>query len=162
MNKHKRTQSLLYGSAKGGGGMNIPEKPAVERAREVVVDQLKVDHFIESHQEEIYKQLEENARRTREEGCEGKLMFMAESLPLISGIVHVGSSLENLTNATEWVRRLLPKADPVSILSALTFIYIVEKGAQEFAASQDAEKRNLLVRIGREVEGLLEEGQLYT
>lgn len=132
-----------------------------EKAKEAVENQLHVDDFINERKEEIYAKLEDNHRRAMlvEDDSRG-LMFIAESLPLISGIIYVGSTLKNFNDAINWVRKSLPNADPASVLSALTFFYIVEKGWKEFSdknrrRAEDEKKREMWAHIRKQMDALL-------
>ena len=69
--------------------------------------------------------------------CQSDMIFIAESLPIISAVIQVGSKLDNYRKAKEWVRGKLPDADPVSVLAALTFLYIVEMGREEYENSTE-------------------------
>jgi hypothetical protein len=121
------------------------------------VEVLGIANFIENHKEHIYERLEhyESDRcaqtnawlqdRVREEefvneGSECDMIFIADNLSLIRGVVYVGSSLDNFNKAVQWAKKIVPGADSVSVLSALTFIYIVERGWNEF--KDDKEKQN--------------------
>lgn len=110
-----------------------------DKAKEVVEDILGAKDFIESHEDEIFERLEEFESRTTK-NSEGDIMFIAEALPLTSGIVHLGSTADNFKKAKAWVRTNLPDSDTVSILSALTFLYLVDKGWQKFSESKEISK----------------------
>jgi len=126
----------------------------IEKAKEVVEHQLQVASFIENHKQAIFDKLEENYMRVQKQE-QAPLMFIAASLPLISGIVHVGSTLEHFKSATAWVRDSLPEADPVSVLSTLTLIDVVERGWRDFEQSSDDQKRWLWRGIHQGVQALL-------
>jgi hypothetical protein len=130
-----------------------------DKAKEVVEDILGAKNFIESHQDEIFERLEEFDSRTT--NSEGDIMFIAETLPLTSGIVHLGSTADNFKNAKAWVRTNLPDSDTVSILSALTFLYLVDKGWQNFSKSDEltksgAKRSEVWERICRRTKKVLE------
>jgi hypothetical protein len=112
----------------------------MENSVEVVENQLKVAQFIDSHKDQIYAKMEANYQRVRDEQ-QAHLMFVALSLPLVSGVIHVGSTLQDFKRASEWVKQKLRVADPVAILSTLTLVYIVEKGLREFADSGDLARK---------------------
>ena len=117
----------------------------LEMAKRVVRQRLKLDAipssdlvqcqheneapFIARHKEEIFEKLEHIYDSDREH----EFAFIAASLPLISGIIHVGSRVNDYKEATKWVAEEanMPNADPASVLSALTFIYIVDKGVND-------------------------------
>ncbi len=62
-------------------------------------------------------------------------------MPLVSGIIQVGSSVENFREAVRWAKECLPNADPGAFLTTLTLIYILTKGRDEFADHEDEEKQ---------------------
>jgi len=108
----------------------MPEQPVFEFARLAVEEYLKAQDFIKQHHSEIFKRLAdaEERARARDAGPESNVVFVAECLPFVAGIVHVGSQLNDFREARDWALKKLPYADAVSVLSALTFLYIVEKG----------------------------------
>jgi hypothetical protein len=60
------------------------------------------------------------------------MIFMALSLPIINGIIHVGSTRKDLVSASEWIRGKWQsmegeKLDAIPTISALTLIYIIAK-----------------------------------
>jgi len=124
--------------------------PERERAVEAVEDYLQIDDFIESQKDVILKRLEEHYEHVSDES-EAPLLFIAEVLPLISGIVQVGSSVDNFRRAVGWTKACVPSADPGSFLTTLTLIYILEKGRQEFAYDEDEEKRVTWSRMAEAV-----------
>jgi hypothetical protein len=133
-----------------------------EKARQVVEEELKIKDFIEKHESDIYARLEECDVREMDAKARGDLednevdvIFMSESLPFISGIIHVGSSLKNFNNGIDWVRKNLPDADAVAVLSALTFLYIVQRGSENARKGADENKLEILGRICRRVNKLL-------
>src|SRR3990172_2887136 len=108
----------------------------LERAAEAVEKRLKAGRFIEGHKGIIFEKLEDNYRRVKDRD-QAQLMFFATSLPLAGSIIQLGTTAEDFRRANEWVRESLPDADPVAILSTLTLIYVVNKGWEEAAASDD-------------------------
>ncbi|MBU7585014.1 MAG: hypothetical protein KAF91_19255 [Nostoc sp. TH1S01] len=66
------------------------------------------------------------------EGSECDMMFIADSLPIVTGIVHVGSTVKELNDAKKWVKSIVPDADPISVLSALTLLYVAEHGYEKY------------------------------
>ncbi len=125
----------------------------LEMARQAVTEQLKLDDpkssnkktFIQQHQEEIFNKLEllYTTYTTKEKNHE--FAFIAASLPLISGIIHVGSTIQDYEEATEWIQQPenMPNADPSSALSALTFIYLVGQGIQYTKDHANQEKQKI-------------------
>lgn len=132
----------------------MPENIDVKSASEEAVELLQIDDFINTQKGEIFERLEAGYRSTMNRP-EADLLFIAESLPLISAIVNVGSTLNNFRQAVEWVKKELPYAEPVSALSALTFIFIVYKGHKAALDSGDEEKMKVWTKMRERVEALL-------
>lgn len=120
------------------------DKDMIDEAREVVINILGLEKFITDNWGNIYARLEESEIRVwkaiEEKKCkknEGHLLFLSESLPFINGVVHVGSSLNNFSKGLKWVRKKLPHADAVSVISALALLFIVDKAGNEFYDSNE-------------------------
>lgn len=97
-----------------------------------VEEELKVKKFFEVHREAIYKKLEECDEIAAHAPTNTDMIFIAESLPIINSIIHVGSDRKTLGEASSWVRDTWgDEADPLIVLSALLFIYVANKGAEE-------------------------------
>lgn len=100
----------------------------IKKSSEAVEDQLQCNGFISKHWGDIYQNLVDIYNKVAANQKEGReILFIAETLPIMSGIVHVGSSLKNFQKASKWVSGMIPDTDPAAILSALTFIYIVNQ-----------------------------------
>jgi hypothetical protein len=131
------------------------EMPTVyEQADTAVADKLKIDGFIEEHWDEIEKRVLDVESRVAGMGQGANVIFVAECLPFVAGIVHVGSTLDKFRDAKKWVEAQLPHADAVSVLSALTFLYVVDKGKE--LAKADPEKLKKWQSIQRRVNSLLD------
>jgi hypothetical protein len=133
----------------------MPEQPIFEKAREAVEENLKAQDFINQHRVEIYARLEECDERVTKAQSEGKvngeadIVFIAECLPMVAAILHVGSTLQNYREAIKKVSDALPDADPVAVLSALTFLYIVERGQNEAPADKTEAWKRIAKRVSR-------------
>jgi hypothetical protein len=58
------------------------------------------------------------------------MIFIAESLPIIQGIIHVATDRKSLGQAIKWIRETWGEtANSLIILSALVFAYIAKRGA---------------------------------
>jgi hypothetical protein len=113
-----------------------PETTEFEKPRIAVEDKLKVKDFIERHIDGILDRIEHSYLNSKDEPA-GHLTFIAECLPIVSFVVHVGSSRGDFKAATEWVHETLPDADPGSVLSALTFIYLVAQGRKRYSGNDE-------------------------
>ena len=59
--------------------------------------------------------------------CEGRKGPENSHIPLISGVIHVGSTVDNFRTAVEQIKRLFPGKDDVSVLSRIVLAYVVNK-----------------------------------
>jgi hypothetical protein len=118
---------------------------------------LKVDGFFEDHKEQIYNRLEECDRIASKSKINPNTLFIAESLPIINGIIHVGSARVELNTATDWVRKYweASEAHPRIVLSALLFHYVTERGVTAYKNHPDQTKRETWERIRERVSKLL-------
>jgi hypothetical protein len=132
----------------------VPENIDVKSASDKAVELLRIDNFIDAQKGEIFGRLENGYRNTMNRQ-DADLLFIAESLPLISAIVNVGSTLTNFKTAADWVKQKLPDAEPVSALSALTFIYVIDKGYKAAQNLGDEDKRRVWTKMRERVETLL-------
>ncbi len=105
---------------------------------EIVWEKLDLEDFVSMHKSEIYSKIEECCHKVMQKKDEGTLaesedflMFMSQTLPFISSVIQVGSSLDNFTAAVSWVRGKMPSADAVPVISALTFYALVEQVWEE-------------------------------
>jgi hypothetical protein len=83
----------------------------------------------------------EQLYRNVEDEEEAPLLFIGELLPMMSGIVQVGSSVKDFRRAVAWARSTAPNADPGSFLTTLTLLYLLSRGKDKFSDSDDYEKR---------------------
>ena len=125
-----------------------------ERAREAVEEHLKVKEFIENHEQDIYEKLEKFEESASVASREDEHAFIAESLPLIEGIVQVGSTPKDFEKASGWLKGLLPQADPALALSALVLMYVVGRGHQRFSIQGSSAQRASWERMFKRVQAL--------
>ncbi|HJU56226.1 MAG TPA: hypothetical protein VJ715_16710 [Pyrinomonadaceae bacterium] len=118
---------------------------------------LDVREFFLAHKDRIYSKLEDCDQIAKRAITNTDMLFFAESLPIINGIIHVGSTREDLNKATEWVRENWEgsAAQPRIVLSALLFHYVTKEGVKEFTDSTDQSKRITWSRIDERVGRLL-------
>lgn len=102
-----------------------------EPKEEAAVVKLGLKEFIGDHFAQIRERLEyfDSVVMARA-GSETDTLFLAESLPFVNSVIQVGSPNGKYIKAIEWMRSEMPEAAPVSILTGLVFLYIVEKGAE--------------------------------
>jgi hypothetical protein len=124
----------------------------------VMEELLDVREFFLAHKERIYERLEECDRIATAAVTNADMLFFAESLPIINGIIHVGSTREELIKATDWVKENWEggEAQPRIVLSALLFRYVTKEGAKEFTNCTKQSKKEAWSRIDTRVSRLLE------
>jgi len=122
------------------------------------VQLLVLERFIRDNKQDIYKQLEDCDDRVsgRPSGLDPDAAFVAQSLPLIDGVIHVGSSRDHFDDAARWVQRQSPHIEPDSLLSTLVLLYIMEQGLQDARASTNADRKSKWERIHQRAKWLCE------
>jgi hypothetical protein len=139
------TASQSMSSSKVGSTESLAQcVAAMQRHADDAVKQLNIADFIRANEGAICGQLEQIDSRVSK-AAEGNTLglnsdadFIAQSLPLINGVILVGSNRQNINAATTWVKEQRPDADPISLLSTLTLVYIVKQARED--ACKDAEK----------------------
>jgi len=136
----------------------MPDQSISAKASDAVVNVLKADGFIRSHRQEVYARLEQAFTRATSSEGEGSVMFVAETLPLMAAIVHLGTTLDDYIRATHWAEERFPGGVPTSTLSALTFIYVVEQGEKDAREARDPQRRGLWKKMRESLDDLLRRG----
>ena len=117
---------------------------------------LNLEKFFNDQRSLIYERLESFHEIAERAGVNSDIVFIAEGLPIINGIINVGSKPSNYQEAVRWVRSRPTwgeEADPLLVLSALVFIYVVDRGYAEHM--HDAQKMATWERIHDRVGRLL-------
>jgi hypothetical protein len=137
-------------------GVRMQPQPILERARFAVEEQLNLTEFVRDHRPQIYDLIASWEPLLSAADCDGDSGggMVAAALPLAARIALAGSSEADFRRAVAWVGAVLPAADPVSVLSALTLIYLVHQGRED--ASADPHRAQIWQRINCEIESLLE------
>lgn len=66
--------------------------------------------------------------------------FTSATLPMVNGLIHYASSPEHLDRAFAWLQRdwgIVDEEEAMSMLSALTLVYIVEHGVERDPRTED-------------------------
>jgi len=118
------------------GWLRMPLQSLIKTARFAVEEELRLTDFIRTCRRQICQSIEDSERGVSGADChseeaESNMVFVAECLPLAACIVHAGASRADFRRAVEWVSESKPNADPVLVLSALTFIYLVQEGLED-------------------------------
>ncbi len=115
---------------------------------------LNVDGFFIAHKPLIYERLEECDQFASKALTNADMLFFAESLPIINGIINVGSTRKELNDATRWVTEHWGggEAQPRIVLSALLFHYVTTRGAEESvdkSKEQQETWKRIRARVGK-------------
>jgi hypothetical protein len=129
-------------------------QPILERARVAVEEQLNLTEFVRDHRSQIYDLIASWGTPPALADCDvdSDGGMVAAVLPLAARIALAGSSEADFRRAVAWVSAALPGADPVSVLSALTLIYLAHQGQED---ASDPHHAHIWQRINREIESLL-------
>jgi hypothetical protein len=122
-----------------------------QEAKEVVEKYLGLGDFIECNKHDIFKKIE-IYDHDPQNGMSCETSFTSDSLLFISFMMHAGCVTEKFNHSRKWVSNVFPGEDPLSVLSAIIFLYIVEQGWNQFSNSTDKtdageEKRIVWERI---------------
>lgn len=125
------------------------------KARVAVEEQLDLTGFLRDHRSRIDDLIVNCEAPPAAADCDADsgASMAAAALPLAGRILLAGSSPADFRRAVEWVGAILPAADPVSVLSALTLIYLVDRGRA--SAWGNPNRAQAWERIDREIESLL-------
>lgn len=126
---------------------------ATARAAAEAVELLEIKPFFNAHMETIFTKLEECDSYAQSADFNGDMMFIALSLPVINGMIHIASNRKALNKAMDWViSQWKEDPDRISILSALTLIYTATKGLEKYG--DDPQKQAVWKRITSRVQKL--------
>jgi hypothetical protein len=125
---------------------------------EEAVRLLGLEGFIKDNKAPIYQQLEDCDERVKvgPSGLDPDASFIAQSLHMIGGVIHVGSTRAHFDEAAVWVKRPHAHAEPTSLLSTLVLVYVVDQGWRDANASNDEAKKVRWNSIHRRAEWLCE------
>jgi hypothetical protein len=127
-----------------------------DQAKDVVENWLGLGGFIDSYKMKIYDRLENCQVQVAGDAATESQSFFTESLPLISSIIHIGSSRVKFIKAIEHIKETWPNADPDFLLSALTVIYLVRKHQDVLTTSlKNEQEMARWERISQDLEMLI-------
>jgi hypothetical protein len=124
-----------------------PPRRMCEIAAEAI-DRLGVRDFIGKHLGDITERLKECESAAQNAPVDSDMLFIALSLPILNGVIHIASNRENLQRAIAWAthkwrghpgaapRKRKKDFDPISILSSLTLIFVVCEGSKARSAGE--------------------------
>lgn len=116
-----------------------------------VVRALGVAEFIDKNKPIIYGNLERFDQQANATAAtvDPNMMFIALSLPVINGIIHIASTQSGLQKAIALVKGDSAQdkdLDAISILSALTLLYVAAIGKDDFAGSANSQTWDRIFR----------------
>src|SRR5437016_1861746 len=97
-----------------------------QQATELVENYLKLGTFFNRHRDHILDKLEECDEIAQSANAHQAMIFFAESLPIIDGLIQVGTTRQEYRDALEEVKAegktLGPLVEPAQVVSVLTFL----------------------------------------
>lgn len=107
--------------------------------------------------ERVFQQVEECERFVERAPVNRDATFIALALPIASALLHYATTRKRLNDARQWVLTnwvgVGRPSDPITMLSVLTLIHIVNEGAARHRG--DPEKAAVWSRIKRHLDKLL-------
>jgi hypothetical protein len=157
-----KTDDLVEGLTDSSDEVSLSAAKTIADAAEQVVVRLGIEKFIDQQWPKIDEKLRECeglAKLTQTFG--GDMIFISMAIPLVNGIIHVGSDRDRLSKTSEWIAREWRKPtltyDPerIPVISALTLIYLITKGwkATRTLKGKD-ERKELWKRMQKRVQRL--------
>ncbi len=122
------------------GAVSFASTFLASRSAGIVENNLGIVDFINSQKRVIYEKLESSYGEAKL-NVHPEADFRSLTAPLVSGIIHVGSSLDGYRKAVERTNEVFPGADYVIVLCKVVLTYLVCKGFEEFSQARDEEKR---------------------
>lgn len=117
---------------------------------------LNLEEYFSRQNRMVYQTLEHYDKIATEAGANSDMVFFAEGLPFINGIINIGSTHPDYEDAVGWVKKVWGHmADPLLVLSALVFIYVVNRGAMDPMNKEDIATQATWERIRDRVRRLL-------
>jgi hypothetical protein len=161
--KPKKTSANAARAAGAGDSATPPPRTVLQTAT-TAVEMLDVRPFVRKYIEPILSKLEECEQDAASSPVNSDMMFLALTLPVINGVIHIASNPKALRESMAWVTEKWQEPhgdpDPISLLSALTLIYIVVEGWNRY--KDDATKsqvwRSMLNHVKTLSQGLEEQG----
>jgi hypothetical protein len=115
--------------------VSLSAAKTIAEAAEQVVVRLGIEVFIADQWEKIEPKLRECERYAQASvAFGGDMIFISMAIPLVNGIIHVGSNRSDLTTTTEWISKewrnasLTQDPERIPVISALTLIYLITIG----------------------------------
>jgi hypothetical protein len=139
-------------SVRKGKGPHI-----VDRAS-LAVDKLRLGDFIRDNAAMIRPKIESADAVVTGSPYDNDAIFLAKTLPIANGVIHIGSDRVALKEAMAWLRSQWkdPQPDAMTVLSALTLIHIAVQAKREYEGTNDAEKLATWSRIVQRVTNLMQ------
>ncbi len=134
------------------GGAQQPDD-----AKTLVEDDLDLEAFFNRHQDHILDKLEECEETAEKAKSNRDMIFFAESLPIIDGLIQVGTTRDEYKKALARIRADWgEEIEPANVISALTFLYVARRGQEiaEYGGAKKPRDKTLWNRITARVKKL--------
>ena len=128
-----------------------PSPEVLSMARQAV-EKLGIKDFLDEYKTPIDRKLLDCEKQASDTPVNGDMMFVAAALPIINGVIQIASDRSTMRRAMDWVQEQVwgrdeegqkRDFDPVSVLSALTLIEVVN---QAYRDAQKPDGRNRAAR----------------
>ncbi|HLW80206.1 MAG TPA: hypothetical protein VKU44_11475 [Terriglobia bacterium] len=133
-------------------------RPQALLAADLFENYLKLTPFFTRHQDYILEKLEECERVVESAQRNQNMIFFAESLPIIDGMIQVGTKRAAYDDALRRIQRQLHKwgkdVDPANVISILAFVHVANRG-EEIAQAKGADTLAIWRRIKARVESFV-------
>jgi len=127
-------------------------------AADLFENDLKLTEFFTRHQDYILEKLEQCERVVESAQRNQNMIFFAESLPIIDGMIQVGTKRAAYDGALRRIKRQLPKwgkdVDPANVISILAFVHVANRG-EEIAKAKGADTLAIWRQIKARVESFV-------
>lgn len=142
--------------------------PEVSHIARQAVDTLEIREFINKWAEPIEKKLLDCERQASDAPINNDMLFVAAALPIINGVIQIASDRTTMRKSIDWLQKqpwIKDKADadfdPVSVLSALTLIEVVNEAWRQTRAGKrnaaNAAEWNSIIRRMRKLSKEMDE-----
>jgi predicted RNase H-like nuclease (RuvC/YqgF family) len=122
------------------------------KAKALVEKKLLLIPFFERHEDHILSKLEECDEIAEKARKNKDMIFFAESLPIIDGLIQVGTTRDEYKNALKEVGEEWGDDIAANVISTLTFLYVAEQGRK--LAERHLRKKEVWDRITARVKRL--------
>jgi hypothetical protein len=127
----------------------MPEITIKQQAQMAVEDKLGLRPVIDTYEKDFLDTLVDAHKHARGVLGDSNVAFFADVIPWVASLIQVYVTQPNFLDAIEWVRaEFRGTTKPISILTVLTTIYLIQRGCERHNPAQDAVWREISERQG--------------